>query len=199
MARQFYRNENPLGQRIQMGNGSKPAEIVGIAGDVRDQELESKGRPAVYEPAAQVPFNAMYFGIRTSGDGGSLIPAVRSAIRELDAELPLDARRYGGCPGVHLAFPAPLRHAADGDLRRPRPGAGHGRDLRRDLLFGDPGDPGNRHPHGPRCAPRRRPAMVFGYAGILIAAGLAHGRRPRPWGPGASSRPSSSKSNRPTR
>ena len=32
MARQFYANENPLGQRIQMGNGSKPAEIVGHRG-----------------------------------------------------------------------------------------------------------------------------------------------------------------------
>ena len=70
MARQFYANENPLGQRIQMGNGSKPAEIVGIAGDVRDQELETKGRPAVYEPAAQVPFGTMYFGVRAAGDPG---------------------------------------------------------------------------------------------------------------------------------
>jgi putative ABC transport system permease protein len=89
MARQFYANENPLGQRIRMGNGSKPAEIVGIAGDVRDEELESKGRPAVYEPAAQVPFDDMYFGIRTAGDPVALIPSVRAAMRELDAELPL--------------------------------------------------------------------------------------------------------------
>ena len=90
MARQFYANENPLGQRIQMGNGSRPAEIVGIAGDVRDEELESKGRPAVYEPAAQVPFDDMYFGIRTAGDPATLIAGVRSVMRELDAELPLD-------------------------------------------------------------------------------------------------------------
>ena len=73
-----------------MGNGSKPAEIVGIAGDVRDQELEAKGRPAVYEPAAQVPFNTMYFGVRAAGDPAALIPGVRAAMRELDAELPLD-------------------------------------------------------------------------------------------------------------
>jgi putative ABC transport system permease protein len=89
MARQFYANENPLGQRIQMGNRSKPAEIVGIAGDVRDEELESKGRPAVYEPAAQVPFDDMYFGIRTAANPAALIPSVRAAMRELDAELPL--------------------------------------------------------------------------------------------------------------
>jgi putative ABC transport system permease protein len=91
MARQFYPNENPLGQRIRMGNGSKPAEIVGIAGDVRDQELESKGRPAVYEPAAQIPFGTMYFAVRTAGDPAALIAGVRAAIRELDPELPLDA------------------------------------------------------------------------------------------------------------
>ena len=91
MARQFYPNEDPLGQKIQMGNGSKPAEIVGIVGDVRDQQLESKGRPAVYEPAAQVPFGTMYFAVRTVGDPETLIPAARAAMRELDAELPLDA------------------------------------------------------------------------------------------------------------
>jgi putative ABC transport system permease protein len=91
MARQFYANENPLGQRIQVGNGSKPAEIVGIAGDVRDQELESKGRPAVYEPAAQIAFSSMYFVVRTDRDPATLISGVRAAIREIDSELPLDA------------------------------------------------------------------------------------------------------------
>jgi putative ABC transport system permease protein len=91
MARQFYSNENPLGQRIQIGNGSKPAEIVGIVGDVRDQELESKGRPAMYEPAAQVPFGSMYFAIRTEREPAALVSAVRAVIRDLDAELPLDA------------------------------------------------------------------------------------------------------------
>ncbi len=91
MAQQFYRNENPIGQQILMGRRSKPAEIVGIVGDVRDRELESKGRPAVYVPAAQVPFSAMYFAIRTAGDPAGLISSVRAVMRDLDAELPLDA------------------------------------------------------------------------------------------------------------
>jgi putative ABC transport system permease protein len=91
MAREFYRNQNPLGQQIQMANGSKPAQIVGIVGDVRDEELESMGRPAVYEPAAQVPFGGMYFGVRTEGDPAALISGVRATVRELDPELPLDA------------------------------------------------------------------------------------------------------------
>jgi putative ABC transport system permease protein len=92
MARRFYANENPLGQRLQIGGGDdRPAEIVGIAGDVRDTELESKGRAAMYRPAAQTPFGSMYFAVRTERDPSSAITGVRAAIREMDAELPLDA------------------------------------------------------------------------------------------------------------
>jgi putative ABC transport system permease protein len=91
MARQFYRGENPIGQHLQVGNGTKPSEIVGIVGDVRDQELESVGRPAVYYPATQDPFGSMYFGVRIAGDPGALITPIRAAIHALDSELPLDA------------------------------------------------------------------------------------------------------------
>jgi hypothetical protein len=64
---------------------------VGIAGDVRDQQLEVKGRAAVYEPAAQAPFGTMYFAIRTNGDPAKLISGVRAAMQGIDRELPLDA------------------------------------------------------------------------------------------------------------
>jgi putative ABC transport system permease protein len=90
MARQFYRNENPLGQHIQVGD-AKPAEIVGIAGDVRDQGLENLGRPAMYVPNPQDPFDSMFFGVRTAGDPESLIASIRTVMRDLDPELPLDA------------------------------------------------------------------------------------------------------------
>jgi putative ABC transport system permease protein len=91
MARQFYANEDPVGQHIQVGNGSKAAEIVGIAGDVRDQTLEVKGRATVYEPAAQVPFGSMYFAVRTKNEPEVLISGIRNAIHSLDPELPVDA------------------------------------------------------------------------------------------------------------
>ena len=91
MATRYYPNENPLGQRIDMGNGSKPAEIVGVVGDIRNQQLTAKGRPAVYEPAAQLPSTDMYFTIRSEQAPASLITGVRTAMHELDPELPLDA------------------------------------------------------------------------------------------------------------
>jgi len=91
MAQQFYRNENPLGQRIQIDSGSKPAEIVGIVGNVRDEQMETVGSPTMYRPAAQDPFESMYFGVRTTGDPEAAIAGVRAVIRGLDPELPLDA------------------------------------------------------------------------------------------------------------
>ena len=62
-----------------------------VRGDVRDQAMETMGRPAVYDPAGQVAFSTMYFAVRSEQDPAALIPAVRGAIRELDSELPLDA------------------------------------------------------------------------------------------------------------
>jgi len=92
MARQFYRNENPLGQQIRVGGSdNKPAEIVGIVGDVRDQQLDSKGLPTIYRPAAQDPFTSMYYSVRTAGDPEASIGGIRTVIRGLDPELPLDA------------------------------------------------------------------------------------------------------------
>jgi len=91
MAQQFSRNENPLGQRIQIDSGSKPAEIVGIVGNVRDEHMETVGSPTMYRPAAQDPFESMYFGVRTAGDPEAAIAGVRAVFRGLDPELPLDA------------------------------------------------------------------------------------------------------------
>jgi putative ABC transport system permease protein len=175
MARKFYANENPIGQRIQMGNGSKPAEIVGIAGDVRDQELESKGRPAVYEPAAQIPFNAMYFGLRTEGDAAAVIPAVRAAIRELDSELPLDA--VGTVDSLVATSLSQRRFS----MLLMAVFAGLALTLAMVGIYGvisysvtqATQEIGIRMALGARRGDVLR--MVFGYAGVLMAAGLALG------------------------
>jgi predicted permease len=92
MVKQFYPNQNPIGQRLIVeGSNNKPSEIVGVVGDVRDEELASKGRVAIYQPESQRVFQSLYFGIRTTGDPESLISSVRAVFRDLDPELPLDA------------------------------------------------------------------------------------------------------------
>src|SRR6185312_7024519 len=92
MARKFYPNENPIGQRIIMGGSdNKPSQIVGIVGDVRDEDLDSKGRVAVYQVESQATFGSMYFAVRTAGGVESLLSGIRTTIKNLDQELPIDA------------------------------------------------------------------------------------------------------------
>ena len=109
------------------------SEIIGVAGDVRDSELESIGRPAIYQPAAQQPYNDMYFAIRTAGDPTALIPAARSAIHALDPELPLDA--VGTVDALLASGLAQRRFAMllMAIFAGARTAARHGGNLRRDL------------------------------------------------------------------
>jgi len=60
LARQFFKNEDPIGQRLIIGVGmgpnlvQPPREIVGVVGDTRDGGLNSEPGPATFIPLAQV-------------------------------------------------------------------------------------------------------------------------------------------------
>src|SRR5437879_7281659 len=60
LAKQFWPNSDPVGQRITIGKGvgpefeEPPREIIGIVGDVRNQGLDNKPDPFMYIPVAQV-------------------------------------------------------------------------------------------------------------------------------------------------
>ena len=157
MARQFYANENPLGQRIQVGNGSKPAEIVGIAGrrarpGARGQRASGGVRAGGPGAVQRHVFWHPRGGRRLGADPRRPLGDARTRCRTA-AGWRGDRGRAGG----DIPFAAAIRHAADGHLRRPRAGAGDGRDLRRDFVFGDAGDAGDRDSHGAGRAARRRP------------------------------------------
>ena len=61
MAKKFWQDKNPVGQRITIGKGVGPEfeeparEIVGIVGDVRNGGLDSDPEPIMYIPVAQMP------------------------------------------------------------------------------------------------------------------------------------------------
>jgi predicted permease len=54
LAQRFFPDEEPIGQQIAMYGGW--ATIVGVAGSVRDQSVESTSRPTVYYSLAQIPY-----------------------------------------------------------------------------------------------------------------------------------------------
>jgi putative ABC transport system permease protein len=60
MARRYWKNENPIGQRLIIGSGmgpdfvQAPREIIGVAGDTRDGGLNNDPPPATFVPLSQV-------------------------------------------------------------------------------------------------------------------------------------------------
>jgi predicted permease len=94
-ARQVWPGENPLGKRLRNDPRPEWVEVIGVVADVRTDSLDKQPAPMVYVPywdgaywQGSVWGNATYV-IRTSQDPAAMGHALRSAMHELDAELPL--------------------------------------------------------------------------------------------------------------
>lgn len=94
-ARIAWPGETPVGKLIR--NDPKPdwVEVIGVVADVRTESLEKQPPLMVYVPYWDGPYwqggvwgNATYV-LRTAQDPGTMANALRAAIRELDAELPV--------------------------------------------------------------------------------------------------------------
>ena len=80
-----------LGKRFRIDAPELPwVEIVGVVAHVRDEGLDRDSRPLVYWPLAQRTQDRMAMVVRTAGtDAAAITPAVREAIRRVDAEQPI--------------------------------------------------------------------------------------------------------------
>jgi putative ABC transport system permease protein len=63
---------------------SEPREIVGVIGDVLHSGLDSTARPEMFVPYSQSPTTQMTFVVKTTPDAAAMLPAVKSAIREVN-------------------------------------------------------------------------------------------------------------------
>jgi predicted permease len=86
-------DQEPLGKQIRLdvgGAGPEWSEIVGVVGNVKTYSEGTTCDPAVYEPFLQRPVPSFSFMLLASSDPNSLASALRSAVAQVDAELPLD-------------------------------------------------------------------------------------------------------------
>jgi predicted permease len=91
MARTWWNQQNPIGQQVNLGDG-KWRTIVGVAGDVRHEGLGTKPESEIYLPYEQVPTAEArpILVLRTSIEPASVTGALRRAVSEVDANVPLD-------------------------------------------------------------------------------------------------------------
>lgn len=83
-----------IGEQIKWGGpymDGKNIQVVGVVGNVSQMGLDGAPMPQMYFPHSQMPSNSMVVLLRTTGDPVSLIPAVRSLVRALDPNLPIQS------------------------------------------------------------------------------------------------------------
>jgi putative ABC transport system permease protein len=92
MARKYWGGRSPVGGRLRLGD--EPAAgawriVVGVVGDVRNDDIDEPPVPHVYVPLAQRPERSMTFVVRSRGDPSTIVPTLRAAVAGTAPDLPL--------------------------------------------------------------------------------------------------------------
>jgi putative ABC transport system permease protein len=109
LARQRWPDQNPIGQIIDFGNmdgNLKPLTIVGIAGDVRAQGLNSPPSPIIYVDYRQRGMNANSSPtilMRTAAPAGQIVSAARGVFHDLAPDVPVKFSTFADEMGGWLA------------------------------------------------------------------------------------------------
>ena len=95
LADRFWQGENPLGKRLRFAQDVDGwLTVIGVAGSVRSQGLDEQPMEALYTPMVAPentnPANSrsLVYTVRAE-NATALVPAIRTAVWELDATLPV--------------------------------------------------------------------------------------------------------------
>ena len=88
MARLYWPNENPIGQRLRI-IASPWMTVIGVVGDVRHTGLTVRPNPEMYLSDLQEPSSSLDVMVRTNGNPLALASAAREQVRAIDKELPV--------------------------------------------------------------------------------------------------------------
>jgi len=82
LVRRHFGGEDPIGEKllVHFGQTPRPAEIVGVAADVRPLGHHSEPRPEIYFPITQVGAGSLTFIVETTGQPAHLVDPVTEAI-----------------------------------------------------------------------------------------------------------------------
>lgn len=91
LAKRYWAGRSPLGARLRQGDEPPGVwrTVVGVAGDVRNDDADQPPLPYLYVPLAQQPQRTMSIVVRTSGEPDALADTLRRTMAELDPDQPL--------------------------------------------------------------------------------------------------------------
>jgi putative ABC transport system permease protein len=96
LAEHYWPRESAIGKRLKLARYTVQASwvpIVGVVADVRHRTLARESRQVVYYPHAQRPSGSMELVVRSTDGSAGLAVALRTTMRGLDPDLPIDPIR----------------------------------------------------------------------------------------------------------
>jgi len=110
MAERFWPGDDPVGRRFAFVGSEGSIEVAGVVADAKYVSPAEDPMPYIYLPLAQGWVPATTLLVRTAGPAEPVVAPLRSALRRLDPELPLDGPTAVG--DFLRAFPSGLRMAS---------------------------------------------------------------------------------------
>lgn len=92
MANRYFQEQDPPGKMLNMRfvGGARQMEVIGVVADSKYGKVLEEISPTVYTPFVQgIEAGRMTFAVRAESDPTRLIPDVRRAVAEIDANVPL--------------------------------------------------------------------------------------------------------------
>ncbi len=91
LAEMLWPGQDPIGRKALLwkGQGDNLAEIIGVVGNMRERGLDSDPTLTVYIPYRGTGSTPVQFVVHAAGDPQKLMPAMRSALAQIDPSLPI--------------------------------------------------------------------------------------------------------------
>ena len=92
-ARYLFDDANPIGRHVRIGANNADAEIVGVVQDVRYNDVKETPPRFFYVPFEQGGGDftrQSAFFVRVQGDEAAAMAGIRSVVKQLDANLPIE-------------------------------------------------------------------------------------------------------------
>jgi putative ABC transport system permease protein len=87
-AQHFWGAQDPVGQRFSTDGGQTWAQIVGVAGDVKQYGLDKNPADEIYVSMAQNPISDAILVVKTAGEPMSIASQIIELLHELDPNQP---------------------------------------------------------------------------------------------------------------
>jgi predicted permease len=93
-AKRYWPNRDPVGQIGHFGNPrGSPFQVLGVAGDVKNNGLDNDTVPEIYLPAAVVDVNPLNLIVRSPIPAKALVPEVLRAVQGVNPAQPIHSVR----------------------------------------------------------------------------------------------------------